>query len=434
MKPARGWFPGWLLPLAATAALAAGSGEPAGSAALAGRAEAEVRGDILPFWLKHARDQARGGFFGEITADLTVRRNAPRGALLSARILWTFSAAYRHYHDPEYLAMARWAYEDLEKRFWDSQYGGYFWRISAAGKPQDQTKQIYGQAFGIYALAEYYRATGEPAALARAIALYRLVEQHSHDRRFGGYLEAFTRDWQRPPGRRLSRLGPEYPKSQNTHLHLMEAYTNLLRVWPDPDLRTNLHAFVEVMLDRVLSPDHRHLRLFFDADWTPRSTVISFGHDIEASWLLTESAGVVGDPALLARVREAALIIARGTLAEGVDADGGVFNEAGPRGLTDTGKDWWPQAEATVGFVNAYQLSGDPRFLAAAQRTWDFISARLLDREHGEWHWGVTRAGAVRPREPLAGFWKCPYHNSRACFELTERLRAPAPPAAAAAP
>lgn len=392
--------------------------------AFASRAEAELRGDILPFWLQHARDRKRGGFFGEISNNLVVRKDASRGALLAARILWTFSAAYRRYHDPGYLEMARWADADLETRFWDREHGGYVWRIAADGTPLDQSKQIYGQAFGIYALAEYYRGTGEKAALDRAIELYRLVEQHSHDRQFGGYLEAFTRDWKRPPGRRLSALGPEYPKSQNTHLHLMEAYTNLLRAWPDPELRGNLHAFVEVMLDRVLSPDHRHLRLFFDADWTPRSEVISFGHDIEASWLLTEAAEVLGDAELLARAKSVALTIARAVLAEGVDADGGLFNEAGPRGLTDTGKDWWPQAEAAVGFVNAYRLSGEPRFLAAAQHTWDFIDQRLIDHEHGEWSWGVTRDGAVRPRAVKAGFWKCPYHNGRACMELAERLRA----------
>jgi mannobiose 2-epimerase len=396
---------------------------------LASRAEAELRGDILPFWLRHARDRERGGFFGEISNDLVVRRNAPRGALLSARILWTFSATYRRYHDPDYLEMARWACQDLETRFWDREYGGYFWRIAANGTPLDQTKQVYVQAFGIYALAEYFRASGEQAALNRAVELYRLVEQHSRDRRYGGYLEAFSRDWKRPRGRRLSALGPEFPKSQNTHLHLMEAYTNLLRAWPDPELRSTLRGFVEVMLDRVLSPDHRHLRLFFDMDWTPRSDVISFGHDIEASWLLTESAELVGDPALLARVKDAALTIACGTLAGGVDGDGGVFNEVGPRGLADTGKDWWPQAEATVGFVNAYQISGDPRFLAAAQRTWNFIEKRLIDHEHGEWYWGVKRDGTVRPRTVKAGFWKCPYHNSRACLELAERLRALAAPA-----
>jgi mannobiose 2-epimerase len=392
--------------------------------AFASRAEAELRGDILPFWLRHARDRERGGFFGEISNDLVVRKDAPRGALLSARILWTFSAAYRRYRDPEYLAMARWAYRDLETRFWDSEYGGFFWQIAANGKPRDQSKQIYGQAFGIYALAEYFRASGEQAALNRAVELYRLVEQHSRDRRHGGYLEVSTRDWKRPRGWRLSALGPEYPKSQNTHLHLMEAYTNLLRAWPDPGLRSDLHAFLEVMLDRVLSPDHRHLRLVFDADWTPRDDRISFGHDIEASWLLIESAEVLGDPALLVRVKDAALTIAQGTLAEGVDGDGGLFYEAGPHGLTNSGKDWWPQAEATVGFVNAYQISGDPRFLAAARHTWDFIERRLIDHEHGEWFWGVTRDGAVRPRTVKVGFWKCPYHNSRACLELIERLRA----------
>ncbi len=204
----------------------------------------------------------------------------------------------------------------------------------------------------------------------------------------------------------------------------MEAYTNLYRAWPDPCLKRDLQAFVEVMLDRVLSPDHTRLQLYFDADWTPRSDVDSFGHNIEASWLLPETADVLGDPALQARVREAALTLARSTLAQGVDRDGGVFNEAGPHGLTDTGKDWWPQAEAAVGFVNAYQMSGDPAFLAAARRTWDFIEAHLIDRTHGDWYWGVTRDGTVRGRMPKAGFWKCPYHNSRACFELAERLRA----------
>ena len=424
MKCFRACFLGLLAPVAA---IAAAPGGEAGSPALAGfaaSAEAEVRGDILPFWLAHARDRERGGFVGEISNDGVIRRNAPRGALLSARVLWTFSAAYRRYRDPAYLEMARWAYQDLQGRFWDSQYGGYLWSVTAKGAPKDTRKEIYGQAFGIYALAEFYRATGEPAARDRAIELYRLVEKHSRDPRFGGYLEAFTRDWRRPPGARLSAIGPEYPKSQNTHLHLMEAYTNLYRVWPDPGLKRDLQAFVEVMLDRVLSRDRSQLQLYFDADWTPRSDEDSFGHNIEASWLLPETADVLGDPALQARVKEAALALARSTLARGVDRDGGVFNEAGPRGLTDTGKDWWPQAEATVGFVNAYQLSGDPAFLAAARRTWDFIQAHLIDRTHGDWYWGVTRDGTVRRRMPKAGFWKCPYHNSRACFELTDRLRA----------
>jgi mannobiose 2-epimerase len=189
-------------------------------------------------------------------------------------------------------------------------------------------------------------------------------------------------------------------------------------------LRRDQRELVEVMLTRVLDREGRHLRLFFDADWTPRSDRISFGHNIEASWLLTEAAEVLGDADLLTRVKSVALTIARAALAEGVDADGGLFNEAGPRGLTDTGKDWWPQAEAAVGFINAYRISGEPQFLAAAQRTWDFIDQRLIDHEHGEWFWGVTRDGAVRPRTVKVGFWKCPYHDGRACMELAGRLRA----------
>jgi cellobiose epimerase len=386
--------------------------------------EAELRGNILPFWLQHARDRRRGGFHGEIAGDLTIRDNAPRGALLTARILWTFSAAGRAGGDPACREMARWAYDDLLARFWDERDGGLFWSVTADGQPLNAGKEIYGQAFGIYALAEYHRATGERAALDRAIALYRCVEQHARDRRHGGYRERFSRDWRPVDVRPRNPMGASAAKSQNTHLHLMEAYANLLRVWPDPELRRNLRDLVEVMLARLVDPANHHLRLFLDEDWTPRSDGISFGHDIEFSWLLPEAAGVLGEPALIARTRAEALAIARATLREGVDADGGVFAEAGPRGLTDATKEWWPQAEAAVGFLNAYQLSGDPAFLQAAQRSWDFIGARLVDREHGEWFRAVERDGTVRRPSAKVSFWKCPYHNGRACLETIERLRA----------
>jgi mannobiose 2-epimerase len=396
---------------------------PALQAQLA-RVEAELRDDILPFWLQHARDRRRGGFHGEIANDLTIREDAPRGALLTARILWTFSAAGRAGGDPACLEMARWAYDDLLARFWDGRHGGLFWLVSADGKPLDANKEIYGQAFGIYALAEYYRATGERAALERAITLYRAIEQHARDRRHGGYRERFSRDWRPLPVRPHNPMGASAAKSQNTHLHVMEAYANLLRVWPDPELRRNLRDLVEVMLTRLVDPANHHLRLFLDEDWAPRSDGISYGHDIEFSWLLPEAADLLGDPDLAARARATALQIARVTLNEGIDADGGVFSEAGPRGLTDATKEWWPQAEAAVGFLNAYQLSGDPAFLRAALRSWDFIAARLVDHEHGEWFRAVERDGTVRRQLAKVSFWKCPYHNGRACLETIERLRA----------
>lgn len=389
---------------------------------LARRAESELRTDILPFWLKHARDRERGGFYGQIEVDLKVRESAPRGSLLTSRILWTFSAAQRRYQEPAYLAMARWAFEDLQKRFWDEENGGVFWTVKANGKPLEARKQIYAQAFALYAYSEYYRATGDKAALARAVALFNLIESNAYDAQQGGYFEAFDRDWSDLPADTRSLIGTAEPKSQNTMLHIMEAYTNLYRIWPDPQLRRRLFELVDRMMTRVLDAKTKHLNLLMAADWSPRSHEVSYGHDIEFSWLLTEAAEVLGDEALLARARPLSVEIAQVTRAEGLDADGGLYNEGGPSGISDAGKDWWPQAESAVGFFNAYQISGDAVYLRTAQRSWDFIEKRIVDRENGEWYWGRDAKGRVVTRQPKVGIWKCPYHNGRSCLELIERV------------
>ena len=396
----------------------AGSFNQAGLQELAGRAERELRGNILPFWLKYTRDTKRGGFYGLIDGDMTVHKNEPRGALLTSRILWTFSTAYRVYRDPQYLEMAQWAYRDLVDKFQDREFGGLYWTISADGKPQDTRKQIYGQVFGLYALAEYYRATGEKPALDQAVAIYRLVEKHAHDRQHGGYLDALNRKWQ-PDTRNV--LGAA-PKSQNSHIHILEAYTNLLRAWPDPELRANHRDLIEVMLKHIIDPRTHHLVLFMKEDWTPLSEEISYGHDIELSWLLVEAADVLGDPALEAQVRPVALAIAQATLVEGTDPDGAILNEGNLHGVTSTRKDWWPQAEAAVGYLNAYQLSGDPRYFVAARHSWDFIEAKFVDRAHGDWFESLARDGTPVSRTKVS-LWKCPYHNSRSCFELVERVK-----------
>jgi mannobiose 2-epimerase len=211
-------------------------------------------------------------------------------------------------------------------------------------------------------------------------------------------------------------------KSQNSHIHIMEAYTELLRVWPDAGLRANLRALVDMTIQHIIDPRTHHLILFMKEDWTPVSDGVSYGHDIELSWLLDEAAGVLGDPALIARTRAISLDIARATLAEGIDPDGGVINEGGPHGYTDTDKDWWPQAEAAIGFLNAYQLSGEARFLEASRHSWEFIQARFVDRKYGDWIEKVKRDGTPVAR-PKVTLWKCPYHSSRSCFELMERVR-----------
>ncbi|ACB75591.1 AGE family epimerase/isomerase [Opitutus terrae] len=390
----------------------------------AARIESDLRSNILAFWIRHVVDHERGTFFGALTNELTVDCNAERGALLTCRILWTFSAAYHRYGDSDYRAMADRAYADLLTNFADGDCGGFYWSIAADGRVLRDRKQVYGQAFAIYALAEYYRSTGEPAALHTAIAVFRLLEKYARDSNYGGYLEAFSRSWQPIADMRLSDVDLNEPKSQNTHLHVMEAYTNLLRVWPDASLRRAQTRLLETMLDRIVNPETCHLGLFFAHDWSLRSDKISYGHDIEAAWLFTEAAEVLGNSSLTARIHPLAVRIADVTLAEGVDADGGIYNEGGPRGLTDTNKEWWPQAEAVVGFLNAYALSHDERHLQAALRCWDFIDQRLIDKQRGEWLRGVTRDGKVLADQLKVSFWKCPYHNGRTGLEAPARLRA----------
>lgn len=384
---------------------------------------AELKDNILGYWIKNTVDEKRFGFVGEISHDGEVRYDADKGLVLHARILWTFASAYRLYKDEAYLKMARRAYEALNEKFRDPVNGGLYWMIDVSGQPAQDKKQVYGQAFVIYALSELVRATGDAEALAWAGDLYRLLEKHAYDPVHLGYVEALACDWTETPDLSLSGKDLNERKSMNTHLHVLEAYTNLYRVWKPEGLRAKLKELIEVHLDKIIDSSTNHFLLFFDDEWNSKSDHVSYGHDIEGSWLLWEAAEVLGDEDLLPKVKEAALRMAEATLAQGVDADGGLFNEFDGHHLDDS-KDWWPQAEAMVGFLNAYQLSGDSRYLEAAQGSWSFISKYVSDREGGEWHWQVTRAGEpVRSaNQPKVGAWKCPYHNSRAIFEALERL------------
>ena len=385
--------------------------------------EADLRENILPFWLKRARDKERGGFYGQLNDDSGVTKDAPRGALLTTRILWTFSAAYRRYPDPAYLEMARWAFDDLMARFWDRQSGGLFWSISADGVPLDPRKVLYVQSFGVYSLSEFYLATGDRQPLDRAIELYGIIEKQAHDSKNLGYFEEFTRDWKKTTARggKGSAMGSLGQKSQNTHLHMLEAYTNLLRAWSDPRLKKNLAELIEIMLSRIMDPSTNHLNLFFEENWKPSSHEFSYGHDIEFSWLITEAAEVLGDADLIVRARHAAEKVAEVTLREGVESSGGIVAEGTSAGVTNTYKEWWSQAEGAVGFANAFQLSGDVSYLDASMKTWDFIEQNLIDRKNGDWFIGIAKDGRVAGQTKIS-FWKCPYHNGRACLELIRRF------------
>lgn len=378
--------------------------------------------NILHYWQKHTVDEQQGGFYGALNNANEVQPNAPKGAVLNSRILWTFSAAYGLDHQKEWLSLAKRAYDYLQRHFRDTAHGGTYWSVAADGKPLDTRKQVYGQAFSIYALSEYYHHTKEQAALDWAIDIYRLLERYSFDPQRKGYIDAFSQEWQRISDTRLSNKDANADKTMNTHLHVLEAYTNLYRVWPDAGLRTQLYYLIKVFIDHIVNAQTHHQILFFDADWQHPSTVFSYGHDIEAAWLLPEAAALLNDSELTQQVKAVSMALANAA-AEGLDANGGLKNEYEPATQhTDADKHWWVQAEAMVGFLQAYEQSGQKSYLQHSLNSWEFIKKYILDKKEGEWYWGVTANLQVMPHQDKAGFWKCPYHNSRACMEVMRRV------------
>jgi mannobiose 2-epimerase len=384
----------------------------------------ELTGNILPFWMSHTKDRVNGGFYGALTNDLEIHNEVPRSAILCARILWTYATAYRKLGDQDYLDLATWAYEALRGVFLDPEFGGVYWTADAAGKPVMDRKHNYAQAFAIYGLSEYYRATKQPDSLALAQSLFHLLEKHAYDPVYGGYIEGSSRSWEALADMRLSDRDLNCRKSMNTMLHILEAYTNLLRVWEDASLKKQHRALIEDFQQHIVDPLTGHFKLFFDDQWNSLLPNISFGHDIEGSWLLLEAAEVQGDPALVEQVRATALQIATAVYQDGLEGDGSLPYEAGPLGLVDGDRSWWVQAEAMLGFYNAYQISGQRRFAQAAWRTWNYIQDKMVDRVNGDWIKKLHRDGTPDYNSFKVGPWECPYHHSRACFEMVDRLKA----------
>jgi len=389
---------------------------------LAAGARRELLENILPFWRRHVVDERRGGFIGLMSNDLHVQEDAARGLILNARLLWTFSAVYRYTQDERDRSLAQRAYGYLSRRFHDEEHGGFFWELRFDGSVLDDAKKVYGEAFCIYALAEYHRTFGGSLALERAVSVFDLIEARALDAKLGGYFEVMSRDWRLSEDMRLSDKDMTAAKSMNNHLHILEAYTNLLRIWPQGRLADRLRELIDLFRQHILNDEDTHFHHFFDEVWNVLSDTYTFGHDIEGSWLLYEAVEVLGDEALLADIRRLACQIARATVEEGLDADGGLFYEGHNGQIVDRNREWWPQAEAVVGFYNAWQLTGEAAFREAAVRCWQFILDRVVDHDHGEWFWCIRPDGTPDPAQPKVSAWKSPYHNARCCLELIHRI------------
>lgn len=377
--------------------------------------------NILDYWLKNTIDKENGGFIGEINHQNVINNNSEKGAVLNARILWSFSAAYAVEKNPEYLKTAKRAFQYIKDYFFDKEFGGIFWSLQADGKPKDTKNQIYAIAFVIYGLSEFYKIFKNEDALELAQSLFYKIELYSKDYKNKGYLEAFTRDWQEIEDLRLSEKDANEKKTMNTHLHIVEAYANLYLIWPNPKLKDSIKEILEVIALYFINKYTWHLKLFFDENWKEKEDVISYGHDIEAAWLLQWCAEAIEDEVLIKNYQKYAVAFADATK-EGLDADGGLWYEYEPKEQKLIAeKHWWPQAELWIGMINAWQLSKNEEFLEITEKNFEFVEKYIIDHKNGEWIWGVY-ADYSPILKDKAGFWKCPYHNSRACIELIKRL------------
>ena len=376
--------------------------------------------DIIPFW-KNLRDDEFGGYYGYLDYDLKLDKKAEKGCILNSRITWFFSNAYTLLKDKSLLEEADHGYEFLKEHCIDKEYGGIYWSMKYDGTPLDTTKHTYNQAFCIYALSSYYEASGKQEALELARKLYELIETRCMDDK--GYLEAFTRDFKPESNEKLSENGVLAEKTMNTLLHVLEAYTELYRVSHDEKVGDRLRWIMDTFADKVYNPKLKRQEVFFDKDYNSIIDLHSYGHDIETAWLMDRSLEVLGDAAYTEKLTPITKALTENIY--NVAFDGHSLSNECDKGVVDTNRVWWVQAETIVGFLNGYEK--DPsktQYKEAAEAAWQFIKDHVIDKRQGsEWYWLVRQDGSPVVGKPIVEPWKCPYHNGRMCMEVIRRLK-----------
>lgn len=376
-----------------------------------------LKDKIIPFWSR-LKDENNGGFYGRVDFELNIDKGAHKGAILNSRILWFFSASYLTLKDKTILIYAEHAYEFLKKYLIDNKYGGIFWIVDCKGHVVDDRKNIYNQAFAIYALSEFYKATKNSEALDIAVDLYNLIEKKCRDEI--GYYEDFDRVWNVKKQNILCEYDKESIKTMNAHLHILEAYTNLYTVWKNNKLKEDIKELLVLFRDKIFNHDLLYLHGFFDKNFNPTIDFKSYGHDIEASWLLDRACETIGNDNIPIEIKDITTKIADKIIMFAF-INNSVINET-VNGKTDFSRVWWVQAEALVGFFNAYTKTNDPKFLKASKNIWDYIKKYIIDsRNSGEWFWKVDGKN-IPYKLNIVEPWKCPYHNGRMCIEIIERM------------
>lgn len=376
--------------------------------------------NILDFWSTRAFNKQTGLFFGRIDNDGNVYPQAALGAVMYSRIIWSFSAGYLYTKKTIYKKRALQAYRILKSFFYDQENGGLYWSVLPTGRPLERRKQIYAQAFGIYALAELYKIEPSKGLLEEISSLFNLIEKYSYDEETGGYIDAFNEDWKPIDDMRLSEKDMNAPKTMNTHLHILEAYSNFYSIQKDKLVKERIIQLLTIFRTKIIHPQKKHLQLFFTKNWKSLSINQSFGHDIEASWLMIEAAeNVYGKDvpkSLIDECNALALISADGLL-----TDGSLAYEKTGR-FVNKERHWWVQAEAWVGFYATGIRREEAIYFQYAENLWNYIQNEIKDEVNGEWFWGKDENGNIL-KEDKVGIWKCPYHTSRACLEVLKKLK-----------
>lgn len=373
--------------------------------------------DIIPFW-QRLRDEECGGFYGYMGYDLELDKKAVKGCILNSRILWFFSNAYMLLKEERLLQDAAHAFRFMKEYCMDKENGGVYWSLTFDGKPEDTTKHTYNQAFAIYALSSYYDASKDEQALKMAKELYEIVETKCKDEY--GYLEAFNIRFEPEENDKLSENGVMAEKTMNTLLHVFEAYTELYRVTRDDKVADNIRYMLDLVADKVYNSEIGRQEVFFDRTWHTLIDLYSYGHDIEASWLIDRGLEILNDDAYTARIFPMTRTIVE-NIYQRAYKEHSLVNEA-ENGVVDTTRIWWVQAEAVIGFLNGYQKAPEHKeYLEAAEDIWNYINEYLIDKRCREWYWGLDENR--KPLEkPIVEPWKCPYHNGRMCFEVIKRI------------
>ena len=383
--------------------------------------------DIIPFW-KSLRDNENGGYYGWMDYEHKVDKTAVKGCILNSRITWFFANAYTLLKDESLLEEAKHGFAFLKEHCWDSKNGGVFWSVKYDGTPEETLKHTYNQAFSIYALSSYYEASGDKEALEMAYKLYELIESKMRDEL--GYKEAFDENFHEIDNEKLSENGVMASKTMNTLLHVFEAYTELYRVDKNPVVKEKLMWMMDLIAEKIYNPELHRQEVFFDEKWNSIIDLHSYGHDIETAWLVDRSVEVIAEKKYEEKMTPITLDLVRQVSKLAFNGES-LSNEC-EKGVDDTNRVWWVQAETVVGFLNAAEKCGKDteegqKYLASAKAVWEFIKAHVIDQRDGytagrEWYWLVDEKGNPYTDRPIVEPWKCPYHNGRMCFEAIKRM------------